>query len=59
MSLKNEKLNLQLTTVEAEKITKKTYQTPTVKQYGTLGELVQHQPGNGVDGDFFPDCSHS
>lgn len=45
--------------INAQQITKKTYQTPTVKQYGTLGELVQHQPGRGGDGDFFPDCSLS
>ena len=39
--------------------TKMSYQTPQLIEYGAISEIIQHNPGTGWDGDFFPDCSSS
>jgi uncharacterized Fe-S cluster protein YjdI len=44
---------------QSQNITKKPYQTPELTEYGSISEIIKHNPGGGLDGDFFPDCSRS
>ncbi len=37
--------------------TKEEWETPRME--ALVVEQTAHQPGSGLDGDFFPDCSHS
>jgi hypothetical protein len=38
---------------------KMSYQTPELKEYGSISEIVQQFPGTGADGGTYFDCTRS